>query len=677
MYAIKLNTKLSSYNVILLAVALVIPLVTVLVYIPALHNGFVNWDDNVYVYENEHIRSLGKKSLQWMLTAYHASNWHPLTWLSHGIDYAVWGLDPLGHHLTSIVLHGLNTFLVVILITRLVMLGQAKASGDSQYSSPVTRHSSLRSPLVAGALTGLLFGIHPLHVESVAWVSERKDVLYAFFYLLSVLSYVRYVTTLGKEGSVHYRWYVLCLVLFVCSLMSKPMAVTLPVVLLILDVHPFGRTGIKGLFTSHWRLLVEKAPFFVLSVVSSVLTLQAQEAGGALKSLQLHSLGERILVSIRALLFYFYKMICPVDLAPLYPYPVDASLLDINYLGMIVIVVGITVFCIWSWKKQKIWAVVWTFYVVTLLPVLGIVQVGEQAAADRYTYLSTLGPFVLAGLGAFKIIKLVHERKGVLFLWKMPALSLFIFLCTLLLIFTVKQIKVWKDSVVLWDYELKIYPDASYVAYYNRGKAYEERAEYTEALDNYKRAIGMNPRFPDSFINQGTVLEVTGSHKQALESYNKAILLDPAAADAYYNRGISFGSVGQYQQAIQDFTQAVSLDPQYALAYHNRGVFLGMAGDYERSISDLSMAIQLNPRHSEAYYNRGITYKNMENYQQAIQDCSMAIRMDPENAKAYSSRGNLHLSAGDIKRALQDYQEAARLGDGNAREYLRSRGIMW
>jgi tetratricopeptide (TPR) repeat protein len=669
-----LKTRFSNYNVKISAAAFVISLLTALLYLPALQNNFVNWDDQYYVYENSNILSIDYQSLNWMLTAFHASNWHPLTWLSHAIDYAVWGLDPLGHHLTSIVLHGLNTFLVVILITRLIQIGQGRLSKDSQISSPVTRHSSLGSPLLAGAVTGLLFGVHPLHVESVAWVSERKDVLYAFFYLLSILVYLGYVRAEAGKRRV---LYVMCLVLFVCSLMSKPMAVTLPVVLLLLDVYPLGRTGIRELVGSQWRVVVEKVPFFVLSVVSSILTVQAQEAGGALKSLELHPMGERILVAFRALLFYLYKMVLPLDLAPLYPYPAVTGLLDIEYLGMVLLVVGITVFCIWRWRREKVWTVAWAYYVVTLFPVLGIIQVGGQAAADRYTYLSSLAPFLLAGLGAFEITKVVQERKDLLLLWKIPVLSLFIFLCALLLIFTVKQIKVWKDSVILWNYELNIYPDASYVAYYNRGKAFEERDEYTEALDDYKRAIDMNPRFPDSFINRGTVLEVIGSHKQALESYSKAILLDPVAADAYYNRGISYGSLGQYQQAIQDFTKAVTLNPQYAAAYHNRGAFLGMVGDYERSISDLSMAIQLNPQYGETYYNRGITYKNMENYQQAIQDFSMAIRMDPEHAKAYSSRGNLYLSAGDIQRGLQDYQEAARLGDGKAREYLRSRRITW
>jgi hypothetical protein len=341
--------------------------------VPALQNDFVNWDDPEYVYENEQIRSLGKESLRWMLTAYHASNWHPLTWLSHAVDYAIWGLNPLGHHLTSIIFHGLNTFLVVILITRLVSFGRndmpaqtCLPAGKVRNSKPACRQArfEIRNSLLAGVVTGLLFGLHPLHVESVAWVSERKDVLYAFFYLLSILAYVRYVRAGQGKGAVPYG---VCMVLFVCSLLSKPMAVTLPVVLLILDVYPLGRfTPLarkpgQGFLTGGYRT-VEKVPFFVLSIVSSILTVQAQGAGGALKSLQLHPLGERVLVSIRALLFYLFKMVWPNDLAPLYPYPAGVSLFDdIQYLGVVVLVIGITVFCFWQWRRQKVWAAVWAY----------------------------------------------------------------------------------------------------------------------------------------------------------------------------------------------------------------------------------------------------------------------------------------------------------------------------
>jgi hypothetical protein len=240
-------------NKSLLIVSFLISLITILVYLPALQNDFVNWDDNEYLYENPYIQSFNLTSIKWMLTSFHAANWHPLTWLSHTIDYAIWGLNPMGHHLTSIIFHGLNTFLVVILIGNLINLAR---NNNKQNTS-----------LIVGAVTGVLFGLHPIHVESVVWASERKDVLCAFFFLLSILAYLRYTSALKRKAGL----YVSCLVFFMLSLMSKPMAVTLPIVLLILDVYPLRRMKLRNI-TDSWRVIGEKVPFFVLSGISVVLT---------------------------------------------------------------------------------------------------------------------------------------------------------------------------------------------------------------------------------------------------------------------------------------------------------------------------------------------------------------------------------------------------------------------
>jgi hypothetical protein len=378
MQILRLNPEFTTYNKRVLAVAFLVALLTLLVYLPALQNDFVNWDDHLYIYENPHIRSIDSEFFKWIFTTFHASNWHPLTWLSHAIDYAIWGLNPMGHHLTSIILHGLNTFLVVILIIRLINYDRDKA--------PITvenKKFSNNNPIIAGAITGLLFGLHPLHVESVAWVSERKDVLCAFFFLLSILSYLKYTSPLQKQKTVHYA---LCLLFFIFALMSKPMAVTLPVVLLILDVYPLGRLHLKSAFTNPplppftkgglggIKVLIEKLPFLILSLASSVVTIIAQQ--NAIVTFEARPLGERLLVAIRAPVFYLFKMLWPTDLSPLYPYPSKISFLTIEYMGSFILVVCITAFCIWLWKRQKIFAIVWAYYIVTLLPVLGIIQVG-------------------------------------------------------------------------------------------------------------------------------------------------------------------------------------------------------------------------------------------------------------------------------------------------------------
>ena len=526
---------LSRYNFKIWAVAFLVALLTILVYLPALQNGFVNWDDPQYIYENPEIKSIDFKSLKWMFTTFDVSNWHPLTWLSHAVDYAIWGLNPMGHHLTSIIFHGLNTFLVVILIVHLIL------------SPPGRRGLGGGGAIIAGAVTGLLFGLHPLHVESVAWVSERKDVLCAFFFLLSLLSYLKYTSSSlqnspespqppFEKGGLRGIYYSLCLLLFTMALMSKPMALTLPVVLIILDFYPLERLEFKSAFTSQRKVLIEKLPFLGLSIASSVITVMAQQSGGAIKSLNVHSLGERFLVGIRALCFYLIKMLWPTEIAPLYPYPSGIALFTLEYVGAFILVSGITAFCIYSWKKQKVWSAVWAYYITTLLPVLGIIQVGDQAAADRYTYLPGLGPAFLAGLCAAWLWEKAGAGHNSSILKRAFVIIPLILIISSLSLMTIKQIEIWRDSITLWNKELKLY--STPLAYNNRGNAYL-------SLDKYQ---------------------------QAIEDYNKAVELNPEYALAYYNRGNAYLSLDKYQQAIEDFDRAIALNPHYVNTYNNRGI---------------------------------------------------------------------------------------------------------
>ena len=647
-----------------------------------------------------------------MFTTFHASNWHPLTWLSHAIDYAIWGLNPVGHHLTSIIFHGLNTFLVVNLTIRLV--NYAKTKTDVNIEN--IRHF-YNSPIIAGVITGLLFGLHPIHVESVAWVAERKDVLYAFFFLLSLLSYLKYIPSQKQESTGHsspitrHQWYSLCLLFFILSLMSKPMAVTLPFILIILDIYPLGRLDLKSAFTSQYKVSIEKIPFLSLSLVSSVITILAQKSGEAMASSEIHPLIERFLVGIRALCFYLIKMFRPIDLAPLYPYPAKVSFFTIEYTGSVILVLSITVFCIYSWKKQKIWPAAWAYYLVTLLPVLGIVMVGEQAAADRYTYLPSLGPFLLIGVGLAQLIeKSIHRKHNTIFR-KLSAIILMTTILLLLSNLTIKQTRIWRDSMTLWNSELRIFPDSAYKAFCNRGKAFADSGNYQKAMEDYEKAIKLNPfrpwayvnrgiinkklgnyqkaiedynmaimimpKYKTAYITRGTVHEASGNYQKAIEDYDMAIKSDPKDADAYYNRGISYGSLGNYQQALTDFTTAIKLNPRYATAYNNRGVFYSVSGNYRQSIEDFNSAIKLQPGYAEAYYNRGISYKNIGSYQKAIQDFTVTIRLNPQHTKAYNSRGNIYLKSGNYQNALRDFQTAARLGNKIAQDYLKSKEIGW
>ena len=364
-------------------------LLTFIVYSSTLHNGFVYWDDDEYVLENLHIRSLDFAFFKWAFFNFYSANWHPLTWISHALDYAIWGLNPMGHHLTNNVFHAINTFLVVLLVVKLI-----KAVHDSPFTirdSRLTSHYS-RFALIAAATTGLLFGLHPIHVESVAWIAERKDLLCALFYLLSVMAYVKYRTYKS------YTTYFLSLGFFFLALLSKPMAVSLPVVLLILDWYPFQKiTSLKTFRTA----FVEKLPFIALSSFSSIVTILAQGSAAVIRSAEFAPLSTRSFSAVKALAAYLYKIILPLNLLPFYPYALHPSSLFFEYLLPIVLAIGITAGCIsLAGRREKFWLCGWTYYVATLLPVLGIVQVGDQAMADRYMYLPSLGPFLVIGLTA-------------------------------------------------------------------------------------------------------------------------------------------------------------------------------------------------------------------------------------------------------------------------------------
>jgi hypothetical protein len=371
-----------------------VAVITCAVYLTSLRNEFVEWDDSIYVFENPYIRSLNFPFFRWAFFDFHAGNWHPLTWISHAVDYALWGLNPWGHHLTNIILHALNASIVVLLIVGLI---KALPKTTIENERPLNE----RMTLMVGGGTGILFGLHPLHVESVAWVAERKDLLCALFFLVSMTVYAKYGTLahpetphLRSESRYLKKLYLLSLGSFTLALLSKPMAVTLPVCLLMLDWYPLKR--IQSLRTFR-TAFVEKVPFFALSLGSSILTLLAQAAGGSIVPTEYAPVATRMLVASKALVVYLGKMMVPLNLVPFYPYPSDVSLFSLDYLAAVVLVLGITTVCIVFVKGHEPLLSVWGYYVVTLIPVLGIVQVGNQFMADRYVYLPSLGPFILLG----------------------------------------------------------------------------------------------------------------------------------------------------------------------------------------------------------------------------------------------------------------------------------------
>lgn len=606
---------------IVLVVSLV--LITFVVYIPSLYNGFVGWDDNTYIVYNPHICSINPTFLKWAFTTFHFSNWHPLTWVTYAIDYALWGLDPSGYHLANIVLHSINTLLVILLTTQL-LYNNRETQSDGGAAIPDKRI------ITAAGLTGALFGLHPLHVESVAWVSERKDVLYAFFYLLSLLYYLRYAK--GEPGiaaqkipflrTLH-RHYGLALFFFLCALMAKPMAVTLPLVLIIFDWYPLKRLG-RG---TSGRVILEKFPFVLLSIGSSIITIYAQHLGGSMKSFIELPLLPRLLTGVKSLVAYLSNMFFPGNLSPFYPHPksvMTANLFSLEYFIPFLIVIGITATSIIVLKKQPIFAAAWTYYIVTLLPVLGIVQVGGQAMADRYTYLPSLGPFLLIGIGIEKLVDDWSPRGLSEFARNALTLSVGLLFVASLSAMTIKQIPIWKDGETLWSRVIALYPEAS-ISYHSRGVYYRDLGQYDKAIEDFSRWIAISPDDYIPYTNRAFTYVKLGRPEDALRDARKIVELDPRSSKTYSLRGKLYSMLGQYNEALKDYSKALQLTSDQAELYNSRGnihVKVGLLGE---AINDYTQAIKLSrvPR-QEYYHNRSIAHKMLGHEKEALEDFARA-----------------------------------------------------
>lgn len=599
---------------------------TCAVYLTTLRNDFVDWDDTAYISNNPFIRSLDWTLLKWAFTGFYQANWHPLTWISHALDYAVWGLYPPGHHLTNTLLHGLNAFVVVLVVMKLLETGD---------DLPVVEGAVLsrdgRRAMIAAGVTGMLFGLHPVHVESVAWISERKDLLCGLFFLLSILAYTDYART-QEAGRMATRptvqpllqgRYLLSLMFFIFALLSKPMAVSLPIVLLVLDWHPFQRINSWKTFLTAFA---EKLPFALLSLFSSILTIMAQSSGDALALTEFVPLQARLLVAAKAAVVYLGKMTAPHYLLPFYAYP-DQNEITLNapsYLFAVLFLVVITAFFIVLAKKQRCWLSAWGYYCITLLPVIGIVQVGTQSMADRYTYLPSLGPYLLLGL----VVAWVWEKAGSLkhhgTAVKRVMAVLLVVLCAVLAFSSVKQISVWENTITLWSHVIEKEHGRSAFAYTNRGSAFLKNNEVDRAIEDFDAAIAVDSFSYEAYNNRGIAFLIKGQVDRALPDFDATIALNPLYVNAYANRGIAYKKRMQFQDAIMDFTDAITLDSTLSAAYAYRGEVFIRTGQYDKAIEDLTAALALDPDALQSYLDRGGLYLKTDRADLAAEDFQKA-----------------------------------------------------
>jgi hypothetical protein len=467
-------------------------------------------------------------------------------------------------------LHSANAFLTALLTAKLARI-VFTAKNSAHYLMPA----------FIGAITGLIFSLHPLRVESVAWVSERKDVLSAFFFLSSVVFFMEYVVSSKNRLFC----YFISLVLFALALMSKPMAITLPAVLLLIDFYPLKRTD------KTVNLFIEKIPFFIAAFLCALAALWAQQKSGTISSLETLSLAERLGVSVRATAFYLYKTVLPYKLAPFYPLPLKTEMFGPAFAASFLVLSVITAVSLIFLKKSRLLLTIWLYFLVTLVPVIGLVQVGAQGAADRYTYIPSIGLSILFAAIIVYASQAISKAK-----FFTIASIITVLLGVPLGLSTLRQSSIWKDPLALWTYQVRTYPGSSALPYNNLGLAYDSSGDFDNALKNYSTAIALNPKYTDSIYNKAFALQRLGKCNEAISGFTRVIELKPSFINSYMNRGICYATLGDFNRAIDDFTVAGKLDPSNKASYINLALAQKAAGDLTNARENFNKAEKLDAR---------------------------------------------------------------------------------
>jgi tetratricopeptide (TPR) repeat protein len=675
-------------------------------YCVVLSAGFINYDDIDYVTDNYHVKNgLTPGGIYWAFTTGFASNWHPLTWISLMLDAQFYGRHAGGFHLTNLLLHMANAVLLLAVLK--------KMSG-----------ALWRSACVAA-----LFAWHPLHVESVAWIAERKDVLSGFFWLLTMLFYLRYVEASSNKSAEKKKWYGLTLLFFVCGLLSKPMVVTLPFVLLLVDCWPLrriagcgarsGEPGEAAAALPLSRVVREKIPFFALALISSVITFAVQKSGGAMAALEHIPMKQRIPNALVSYVLYLRKMFWPPDLAVFYPF--NHHLPAWQWAGAAILLGLISALAIALLKKLPYVAIGWFWYLGTLVPVIGLVQVGEQALADRYTYLPLVGIFIVLAWGAADLTEGWPGRRAILKSGATAVLGACIFL-------TVTQAGYWKNSVALFTHAANVTKNNS-LAHVNLGAAYDKlglvdkaKAEFNTALqidpdssgtlnglgelyehggnpakaiDYFNSALRKRPFYGDAHYNLGNVLAAEGNYAEAAEHYAAAIHVKPDSADAYNNLAAMDMRLGKVNEALNEFGTALEIQPDFPEAHvqladllvdmghpeaawphyleamrlkpgivHGNvrfGLLLGRKGELDAAISQFLDAIKLQPTNVTVYYNLGAAYAAENKLDAAAENFAHAAKLAPNDADLQGRLAATLAVAGKSEEAVKAYREALQL----------------
>jgi protein O-mannosyl-transferase len=677
------------HRILLLSAALVV--LTFAAFEGLRRNDFVKFDDPEYITENTRIQSgLTLDSIVWAFKSGEAANWHPLTWISHMVDIQLFGLNPAGHHLHNLALHILATVLLFWVL------------------------SGMTGAVWRSAFVAMAFAIHPVHVESVAWGAERKDVLCAVFWMLTMAAYLSY----ARRGGV-FR-YLLVVVCFALGLMAKPMIITLPIVLLALDLWPLGRwsRGVAGRIAlktdpktapkataktasqtcrpaSPARLILEKIPLFALTLTSCAITFLVQRSGGAVAGLDV-PISFRLANAVLSYGRYLGKLVLPINLAVIYPLPPEGWPFWMPLVSALVLI-AITALVLYGSRKRPYLIAGWIWYVVTLVPVIGLVQVGSQAMADRYTYLPSIGILIMAAWGAADLsAKWPHRNPA----WAVAGGVLGI----LMIVGTHIQTSYWKDGATLYGHTLAVTRN-NYALHCCLGTVLEDQGKLDEAEQQYRESMRICPTFTEAHLCLGQVFELRGQYADAVgcyeqarqlnaadfrvpfkvaeaqtkigaladaaSNYQQSLRMNPGFAKAYVGLGQVLAAQQKYSEAMQAYDQAMRLDPTDPGLYYRIGAVWAQQGVLDKAAESMRQSLRMNPNLTEAYIALGIVFQKLGRPDEAINQFRMAVKVKPDSAEAWSNLGDCYQGQGKLPEAVDAYTRSIRARPNGAATYSK------
>jgi protein O-mannosyl-transferase len=602
-----------------------IVIISFITYLPVFNNNLLSWDDAGYITNNQLIRSF---NLNEIFSQFVIGNYHPLTIFILAVEYHIFGLNPAGYHAVNLLLHLLN----IILVFKTVHL--------------------LSDKMVVALVAALLFGIHPIHVESVAWAAELKDLLYTFFFLAAYISYLVFL----KHGQK--KFYLFAFFLFSLSMLSKAMAASLPVVMLLTDYFKERRFNI--------RIFLEKVPFFILAIALGIVAIYAQKEAHAITEIPITTIFQRLVFASFGFITYLVRLFVPLNLSVIYPYPLNNGVyVPFHYFFYVIALAGLATYVIRSRRFTRKIIFGLGFFSATVFLVLQLLPVGDAMMADRYSYIPSVGIFYLAGEGC---AVLLQKRQ------KMAASILIGLVAVIFSASTFARCSVWKNDMSFWNDVINNYQTVEY-AYNNRGDLLMNENRFEEALADFNKATELKPDYAQAWYNRGNLYAKVGKPDEAVNDFSKAIELKPDFIEAHLNRGMVLMNEGKMDVALPDFDKAIELKPD-ALAHYNRGILWMNKNNMDKAIADFTIAISLNPEYFDAYINRGIILTSVKRYNEALKDYNNTIRLSPDNPLAYYNRGMLLMYMNNMNEALNDFTRAIELKPDYYKAYNK-RGLIF